>query len=224
MDRNQTLNDLEAGLLYALDGRQARIWTAMPAKIAEPPNWDHMTVRVQPVIQGQYTDQNGVQTYIDLPPLLDCPLVFPSAGGFSLTLPVKAGDEVLVVIASRCIDAWWQNGAGSNKPMELRMHDLSDGFVIPGPKSFPNVISAISSENAQLRTDDGNTYIEITPGGAINLKASAGIGITGDLTVTGKVTATDEITAKSSGTAIPLSTHLHPGVMSGGADTGAPIP
>ena len=31
-------------------------------------------------------------------------MVFPGGGGFALTFPVAAGDECLVVFASRCID------------------------------------------------------------------------------------------------------------------------
>lgn len=216
MDRNQVLNDPETAMRYALQGLQAQMWTAFPG-IVQSVDLAAMTVEVVSAIKGVATDSSGVQSYVTMPVMTDVPIVFPSAGGFSLTLPIKSGDEVLVIVSCRCIDAWWQSG-GIQQPMELRMHDLSDGFAIPGPRSQPNVITGVSSDNARLVSDDGSVYLEITPGGAINMKAPSGVTITGDLNVTG------EVTAKSATTAIPLSAHLHPGVTSGGSNTGGPIP
>jgi hypothetical protein len=154
MDRNQLMNDAETAHRYAQDELQSRLWTAMPAIVSSMNN-TAMTCECQPAIQGVVTNSQGADQYVNLPLLVDCPITFPSAGGFILTFPIKKGDEVLVVIASRCIDAWWQNG-GVQPPMELRMHDLSDGFAIPGPRSQPNVIAGgISSTKVQLRSDDG---------------------------------------------------------------------
>ncbi len=231
MDRTQLLNDAEAAITTALDGRQARIWTALPG-IVQSVDWDMMTVEVQPAIQGVATNSQGAQSYVNLPKLVDVPICFPSAGGFLLTLPIAADDEVLVIIASRCIDAWWQNGGANNVPLELRMHDLSDGFAIPGPRSQPNVPSgAISSTNAQLRNDAGTTYVEITPAGNINLISPTGIQIaapsvviTGDLAVTGDlgVTGLGAITGELTANGVPVSTHVHSGVQTGSSDTGPP--
>jgi hypothetical protein len=167
MDRNQVLNDPETAQRYALQGLQAQMWTAMPA-IVSSVNLEAMTCEVQPAIKGVATDENGVQSFVNMPPLLDCPIVFPSAGGFTITFPIAVDDEVLVVISSRCIDSWWQSG-GVQIPMELRMHDLSDGFVIPGPKSQPNVISNVSATDVQIRNDDGDTYVSITGDGKIGV-------------------------------------------------------
>lgn len=217
MDRNQILNDPETAQRYALQGLQSQMWTAMPA-IVQSVNLQAMTVECTPAIQGVITDSNGVKSYVTMPPLVDVPICFPSAGGFSLTLPIAIGDEVLAVIANRCIDSWWQSG-GIQQPIELRMHDLSDGFAIPGPRSQPRVVPNINTTNAQLRTEDGTCYLEITPDGKINLVAPGGIGVTGDMTVTGSLTVTEEII----GNGIPLSTHLHSGVTPGSGNTGAPL-
>lgn len=159
-DAIQLLNDNEEAMRTVLDGRQVSIWTALPC-IVENVNFTAMTCEAQPTIQGVIQDQNGTLTPIDLPLLLDVPIVFPSAGGFILTLPLKAGDEVLVVFASRCIDAWWQSGGSKNLPMEARMHDISDGFAIPGPRSQPNVLENISSTKAQLRNDAGTVFFGV---------------------------------------------------------------
>lgn len=217
MDRNSLLNDAETAHRYGLDGRQAQIWTALPA-IVQQVNLAAMTLQVQPAIQGVVTNPDGSESFVNLPVLVDVPICFPSAGGFILTLPITVGDEVLVVIASRCIDAWWQNG-GIGIPMEARMHDLSDAFALPGPRSQPKVVGSISAANAQLRNDAGTVYVEITPTGKINLVAPSGVKVTGDLQVTGNITAT-EVTAGT----IPLSLHLHTGVTPGAGTSGGPVP
>lgn len=200
MDRAQLLNDNEEAQRLILDGRQGTIWTALPC-IVQSVDLSAMTCEVQPAIQGVTTDENNNQTFVNLPLLVDVPIVFPSAGGFTITLPIASGDEVLVIVASRCIDAWWQQG-GIQKPMEARMHDLSDGFAIPGPRSQPRVISGISATGCQIRNDAGTTYIEIAADGKIKLVTPSEIGITaptmslvGNLSVTGNITATGDVMA-----------------------------
>lgn len=233
MNRDCLINDAEVAVLTALDGRQSQIWTCLPA-IVSSVDFSAMTIECQPSIQGMITLPNESMIPVNLPLLVDCPIVFPSAGGFTLTLPIAVGDEVLVIFSSRCIDAWWQQG-GVQPPAELRMHDLSDGFAILGPKSQPNVISNISSTNAQLRNNAGDLYIEITQDGKINLKTTAGVNIHGDVVITGELTVSGdietttgdvnvplgEVTAGS--LSIPLTTHIHP-TTTAGAPTGPPQP
>ncbi len=151
-----------------LDGRQSSIWTAMPG-IVQSVDLEAMTCEVQPAIQGTIEDENGVLQSVNLPILVDIPICFPNAGGFIITFPMAKGDEVLVVMASRCIDAWWQSG-GIQRPMEARMHDLSDSFAIPGPRSQPNVATSISSTDLEIRNKAGSVYISITSGGKIGFQ------------------------------------------------------
>lgn len=168
MDRAQLLNDSEESMRLVLDGRQSTMWTAIPG-IVQTVDFDAMTCTVQPTIQGTVEDENGVTQSVDLPLLVDVPIVFPSAGGFTITFPMGEGDEVLVVFASRCIDAWWQSG-GVQRPMEARMHDLSDGFALPGVHSQPNVIEDISSTDLEIRNDAGDTLVSLTAGGKIGFE------------------------------------------------------
>lgn len=222
-DAIQLLNDNEEAMRQVLDGRQVDIWTAIPG-IIQSVNWNQMTCEVQPAIKAVIQDQNGNLTQEKLPLLINVPICFPSTAGFLITLPLAVNDEVLVIFSSRCHDAWWQSG-GIQQAMEARMHDLSDGFVIPGPKSLPNTVSAlsgaaISTTGAQIRNTAGTTYVEISGDGKIKLVSPSEIDVTGNLKVSGTIVAQGEITGNS----IPLSTHIHPGVTSGGSDTGAPLP
>jgi hypothetical protein len=165
-DRAQLLNDAEEAMRLTLDGRQSTIWTAMPC-IVKSVNLQKLTIEAQPAIQGTVEDENGVRRSVNLPLLVDVPIVFPSAGGFTITLPIVAGDEVLVVFASRCIDAWWQSG-GVQRPMEARMHDLSDGFAIPGPRSQTNLLgAAASATDLEIRNKAGTVYLSLTSSGKV---------------------------------------------------------
>jgi len=135
MDRRERLDDPEESLRMALESYASQLWTALPASVVSV-NLAAQTVSVQPTIQGSVADPAGNVRQVNLPLLVDVPLVWPKAGGFALTFPVAPGDEVLVVFACRCIDSWWQSG-GIGAPAEARMHDLSDGFAILAPTSQP---------------------------------------------------------------------------------------
>lgn len=219
MDRNQLLNDSETAFRIGLDGRQAMTWTALPAFVTKV-NFSAMTIECQPTIQGIITLPDESEQKVNLPVLVDVPIVFPNAGNFMITFPIAIGDEVLVVFSSRCIDSWWDL-SGVQPPAESRMHDLSDAIAIPGPKSKPNVYSSISSTDIQIRNKSGTSFISIAASdGSVKITAPT-VTVTGDMTVSGTITAIGEITGGA--TAIPLSTHTHP-VTSAPGTTGEPIP
>ena len=162
MDRRERTPDQVEATRAALDGKQAEIWTALPG-IVESFDPVAMTVAVQPAVKGQIEDESGESSSVNLPLLVDVPVVFPSGGGFTLTHPVKKGDEALVIFSSRCIDGWWQEGGVGGAPDE-RMHDLSDGMAIVGPRSQAGRLTpAVDAENVQLRTDDGKAHITMMP-------------------------------------------------------------
>jgi len=206
MNRLDLLNDSEEAFRSAFDGRQVRMWTALPG-IVTAVDFSKMTCSVQPAIQASVVNEDGSSTRVNLPLLLDVPIVFPSAGGFTITFPLAINDEVLVIFSSRCIDAWWQSG-GVQRAMEARMHDLSDGFAIPGPKSVPNVIGSISSTALQIRNNAGTSYIEMGADGKIKLVSSAEVEIPNGLKVG----------------SISFGTHKHGGITVGSGTSTGPVP
>jgi hypothetical protein len=218
MDRRERFENAQEALIAALGGWQSELWTALPGHVVsfDPTK---KTCVVQPGLKVKVTGPLSIPltpgadpTYLgigetawaQLPTLVDCPVYFPSGGGFTLTFPVNAGDECLVVFASRCIDAWWQSG-GIQQQALLRMHDLSDGFVFVGFNSVPNVQGSISTSSVQLRSNPGTTVIDIVEG-TITLTAT-NIDIIGSL--------------KNNGVNVG-STHTHGGVQAGGSHTGVP--
>lgn len=160
MNRKERINSLQTAFLSSLQGWQADLWTTLPVRIE---SFDPVkkTCSAQPLIKAQFTDEKtGLASWVTLPLLVDCPVHFPSGGGYTLTFPLSQGDEALAVFSSRCIDDWWQSGGIGIQP-SLRMHDLSDGFIFAGISSVPNVHPNISVESVQLRNHSGDTYVEV---------------------------------------------------------------
>jgi len=203
------------------------------------------TVKVQLAVQEQIK-VNFVPEAIDIPALVDVPVVLPRAGGFSVTLPIKQGDECLVIFGDMCADAWWQNGGTKNQQMERRRHDLSDGYAIFAPWSQPRVLADYSTTSMQIRSDDGNVIIDLADSGTVSLKADlivqGNLTVQNDLTVESDTTLAGNVEMQASltvdenlsveGTAALQDTtiqgrdfthHIHSGVTPGGSDTGPPV-
>ncbi|ASN17760.1 translation initiation factor IF-2 [Pantoea ananatis] len=174
------------------------------------------TCSVQPALKGQGADALGNMKSAPLPVLVDVPVIFPRGGGCTITFPVKAGDECLVVFSDRCIDFWWQNG-GVQEPVDPRQHDLSDAFAFVGPQSQAQKISGISTTSVQVRTDDGSSFIELMQGGNVNITTQL-LTVNGNVQVNGTVTSTGDQVAKG----ISQTGHVHSGVQSGSSQTGGP--
>lgn len=177
MDPRERMNDPLVALRASLQAWQGTLWTALPAKIVSY-DASKKTVSAQPLIQAQVRNAQNVWSDTTLPVCSDCPVQFPGGGGYTFTFPLAAGDEGILVFSSRCLDGWWQQG-GVQPQVELRMHDLSDGMFISGISSVPNVPASSSTNSAQLRTNDGTCYIELSEGGKINLVAPGGVFVNG---------------------------------------------
>jgi hypothetical protein len=211
MDRRERSGDPLAALLAMQQGWQATIWTALPG-IIQSFDPEKKTCVVQPALQARVESVERELSWVSLPLLLDCPVQFPSGGGVTLTFPLVAGDECLVVFASRCIDAWWQSG-GIQTQAELRMHSLSDGFVIPGISSVPSVQPNISTEAAELRSTDGAQKVSLNPstGEVKMVTVGASVKVTPN-----RVDLDGELYINGA----PYLGHGHIGVMVGGGNTG----
>jgi hypothetical protein len=180
---------------------------ACPA-IVQTVDYEKQTLTAIPAIREKMNDGQGNLSWVEIPLLLDVPFFVYSGGGYCLTLPIKTGDDCLIVFGDNCMDAWWQNGGIQNQ-VESRRHDLSDGFAIVGFRSQPAVVSGYSAGTAQLRNKAGDAYVEIAGstinivGGAVNISAGS-VNIGGSTTIDGK----------------PFLPHTHGGVLSGPDNTG----
>jgi len=177
--------------------------TAMPG-IIQAFDSTKQTVTVQVAIREKISI-NGSLSWETIPLLVDVPIVLPKAGNFVLTMPIKKGDECLVIFQDCCYDAWWQS-SGTQNQIDLRRHDLSDGIAILSVWSQPNVISNYSTEKAELRTLDGSTTVSLADD-TITLKG------------TNVVIDSDNVTISGKG----FLTHTHSGVEAGTGSTGGVV-
>lgn len=95
------------------------------------------------------------------PLLVDCPYFVLQGGGAYIDMPIKKGDDCLVLFNDRNIDDWWDT-ANVAVPADTRKHSISDGFALIG----------INSRTKALSFDGANLRI-IVPGG---IKISIGNG------------------------------------------------
>lgn len=158
---------------------------ASPAFLTEDVNANTQTVTAQIAMQERVRTPQGAQWW-DTPPIFLVPLILPRGGGYSLTLPLKKGDEGLLVFCDTCFDLWWQNAqtnspkasnskqpSGTQQQLEVRRHHIHDCGFIPGMCSQPNKLSDYSSTAAQLRRDDGSALVEVADG-AVTVKQAGG--------------------------------------------------
>lgn len=95
---------------------------------------------------------------LSYPILLDCPVMFLGGGGASLTFPVAKGDECLIFFNDRDIDNWFQGGTGSACATS-RLHSFSDGIILVGVRSLPNVLTNFDQTRAVLQ--NGTTSVGV---------------------------------------------------------------
>ena len=192
-----------------LDGRQSLIWTMLPG-IVQSVNFKDMTCEVQPAIKMNVRQQDGTLQQTQLPVIPKAPILFPGGGQYFASFPLQAGDEVMIVFACRCVDAWWQSG-GIQAQIESRRHDLTDGFVIPKLYSVPKVPTMVSTTTAQLRSFDGTVFAEVDqPNGQVHFKAPTQVLVDAPLLqVNGQIKATGNVTANSTGSPVDLINHTH---------------
>jgi Phage protein Gp138 N-terminal domain len=130
---------------------------------------DSMTVPVQPAVK-EVLRVNAVPTITTIPILDDVPIVIPTAGGWSMTLPIAIGDECDLVFADMAMDHWWENGGIQKQPDgKLYRHDIGDAKAHFGLRSQPRVIPNYSTTSMQLRNDEETVVVDL---------ASAGITVT----------------------------------------------
>lgn len=156
-----TLNDaISLATNYALTA----IHTALPGSII---SYDYTTQKavIQPLLNKVWSD--GTTT--PMPVLENVPVIFPRAGGASLTFPVVEGDTCLLVFIERSIDLWLTQG-GQVNPDDPRKFDLSDGVALMG--LFPFSETSEADNNTDLLLTYAGSKIRIKQSGAIVIESS----------------------------------------------------
>ena len=175
---------------------------------------------IQPAIKRVFIARGAeeqILTPSPLPVLINVPIIFPRGGGFSLTFPVKQGDECLIMFCERSIDNWHQFG-GVKSPTARRFHDLSDAVAYVGLSSLPNKIPDFNADDTELKSDNGAVIFTIREDGTSNLKSTTSVTIdTPETIITGNVTINGN-TQIDGNLEVDLDTILSATVTSNGKD------
>lgn len=131
------------------------------------------TASIQPAIREEIVNEDNTVQYMNLPILVNVPIIFPSCSIGSIKMLLKQGDECLVLFSDLSIDNFWKY-ANVQNPIEVRRHDLSDGIAIPCVLSQPNTkqfngtgieitsgVSKISITNNGITFSDQNGTITL---------------------------------------------------------------
>lgn len=172
---NQTANDkLIKRVLNQLHSACIGIVTAV--------NLDEQTLEAIPATKIKVLNKNFEESDENLPLIVDIPFVFPKSGGYSITMPIKEGDECLLIFTDADFSAWWQNG-GVQSPQTAFKHHLSNAVAIVGISSLKTAVSNYNPNAIEIRNADASEKISLSAGN-ITLK-SATITLDGNVTTTG---------------------------------------
>jgi len=150
----ERIADEEESRRREMENAAGNLRVAMPGRIVSF-DAENQTATVQPLLREYVRGK-----WVDMPQLLDVPCIFPRAGGYCLTFPVKEGDECQIQFNDMCIDSWWQSGGIQNQ-LECRRHDLSDATCHLGLTSVPRAVENYSVNSMRLRNEDNDSYLEI---------------------------------------------------------------
>lgn len=193
---------------------------ATPAFLVSDLDEATQTVTVQIAIQERVRTRAGAR-WFDVPPIVNVPIMVPRGGGYSITLPLKKGDQGMLVFCDTCFDTWWKNGqensppnqnqpplpgpnpTGSQRQNEVRRHYVHDCGFFPGLWSQNNLLSDYSTDSLQIRSDDGATIIDVSEDG-VTIDAPGGTSLA--LTSSGIVINGTTVSAGDGGAALALMT------------------
>lgn len=110
------------------------------------------TATVRGLLDDTNLDVDGNILPVPLPQVGTVPVVFPGAGGMRVTLPLQAGDVVLVLCTDKSLDEWKAQG-GEQWPSDSRLHHISDAIAIPGLHDGKHNWTGVASDHIQIGQD-----------------------------------------------------------------------
>jgi Phage protein Gp138 N-terminal domain len=117
-------------LQEAANARALRMHVALPGTVLTYDAAKNLA-DIELQVDDAYDDDEDVLLTEPYPTLIGVPVVFPRAKNAFFAWAVEPGDRVAVMFASQAIDQWLATGARS-APADLRRHDLSHAFAVPG--------------------------------------------------------------------------------------------
>ena len=155
----------------AINASLKQVHTCLPAVIISINTTTHL-IDVQVTIKRKLKGK-----LVLLPVLQGVPLRHLRTSIFSITIPVKVGDHVMLLCSERSIDTWLTEG-GIQDPVDVRKFSLNDAFAIPNMYDQTEIISEpMDADNLQIKVNDGSGQLTLTPSGVIELNGNADFGV-----------------------------------------------
>ena len=186
-----------------------KLYTALPA-IVQSFDPEKRRVTIILAIQREITDG----TTREIQQLLNVPVLFPAAGGFSIFLPIKSGDSVMVVFSQRGIENFKQNYKISLSSNNSVM-SIDSAVAIAGFGELEMMPADASS--ASLQTNDGKNAVIISDNQVKLSVDGATATLTNNLFETNVTIKAPDFMSNSG---ISLIGHVHGGVQTGSSNTG----
>lgn len=112
----------------AIDSRLLEVHTGFPATV-DSYNAGAGTVDVTPCISRVLRDEDDERIVERMPRMLSVPVLFPGAGGYSITFPIAQGDTVMVMVGEFPLGEWLANE--NTDPQDERRHSLAGAIAYP---------------------------------------------------------------------------------------------
>lgn len=106
----------------------------------------------------------------------DVPVATLQSAGFYIRVPLKKGDIVAVMFASRDIDGTMH---GDTSDGTDRMHDINDAIIVGGVNLFTNPLPATDPDKLVIAAKEGGASITMGTDGKIAINGPQGVTIQG---------------------------------------------
>lgn len=180
---------MSAALNTYLEGALASVHTSLPATVVSYDESKHRA-KVKPSVRMLM--ENGVK--IELPDLLDVPVIFPSAKSFDLEFPLDKGDGVLLLVQELDISEW---KADEKIPTASTASRFNLDAVVAIPGMFP-------------KRQGGKARIYVDKNGVLTWEARK-------IVFKGQMVFEDDVIARKdvyvgvgAGPGVSVSQHIHP--------------
>jgi len=145
------------------------VHVAMPARVT---SYDYTKQKAdcKPMIKRRFRDG----TSQSIPVIPNVPVVFPRVNNSYVYLPIKVGDNVLLIFSDYSLDNWAFNSEQDLDPQDIRAHNITDAFALAGAYGFNNAISDLANAD-DLIIKNNDCKITLKPGGTMSVIGKDGV-------------------------------------------------
>lgn len=135
-------------------------------------------------IKTFYADKQTADIQIDgYPQISGVPVSFISGGDFSIQVPVKSGDDCIVLFCDTDLDNWVE-GKGSEPAFPNDKHGLNGAIALLGLTNLKTKVSDYITDGVRVKYK--GTILELKENGVF---VDGNLSVSGDIIATGKVEA-----------------------------------